>query len=109
MGENCSDCPVLPRVEALERANEQHSATHREMFSRLGSLESMTAVQDTQLKNIDRKLEDIKADNKSILAKVEALEAKPGKRWDTLVACLISTGVGAFMTWLAMGMPGVGG
>ena len=109
MSENCNDCALVPRVEALEEANKQHSATHREIFGRLGALESMTAVQDTQLKNIDDKLDDIKSDNKSILAKVDALEAKPGKRWDTLVACFISTGVGAFLMWLAMGMPGVGG
>lgn len=32
---NPRDCPVISRVEALERANEQHSSTHREMFSRL--------------------------------------------------------------------------
>ena len=74
--DNPRDCPLVPRVEALERANEQHSATHREIFGRLGTLESMTAVQDTQLKNMDTKLDDIKNDNKSILAKIEALEEK---------------------------------
>lgn len=83
--DNPRDCPLLPRVEALEGANKQHSETHREIFRRLGNLESMTAVQDTQLKNIDEKLDEIKANNKTILAKVEALESKPGKRWDGLV------------------------
>lgn len=89
MPEKCTDhprdCPLVRRVEALEEANGQHSATHREMFKRLGDLEAATAVQDTQLKNIDEKLGDIKADQKTILAKVEALEAKPAKRWEGLV------------------------
>ena len=35
--DNPRDCPLIPRVEALERTNEQHSATHREMFSRLNA------------------------------------------------------------------------
>lgn len=89
MNEKCAndprDCPLLPRVEALEKANDVHSETHREIFKRLNGLESMTAVQDTQLKNIDEKLDEIKENDKAILAKVEALEAKPAKRWDGLV------------------------
>ena len=33
MTEKCADnCPLIPRVEALERANEQHGSTHREMY-----------------------------------------------------------------------------
>ena len=105
--DNPRDCPLVPRVEALERANEQHSATHREIFGRLGTLESMTAVQDTQLKNMDTKLDDIKNDNKSILAKIEALEARPGKRWDTLVASVLSAAAGAFAALvLHGGLPG---
>ncbi len=36
MTEKCADnCPLIPRVEALERANEQHGSTHREMYDRL--------------------------------------------------------------------------
>jgi len=117
MNEKCTDsprdCPLLPRVKALEEANKQHSDTHREIFRRLGDLESMTAVQDTQLKNIDEKLDEIKQNNKTILEKMEdigtktavqtnglepltkkmdalsekvdALEAKPGKRWEGIV------------------------
>lgn len=89
MNEKCTDnprdCPLLPRVEALEDANKVHSDTHREIFRRLGDLESMTAVQDTQLKNIDEKLDEIKENDKAILAKVDALEAKPGKRWEGIV------------------------
>lgn len=87
MSDNCNpnDCPVLPRVEALEEANRQHSATHREMFGRLGALERISDVQENKLDNIEDKLDDIQADNKSILQKVEALESKPGKRWDSVV------------------------
>lgn len=110
MPDNCNpnDCPILPRVEALEAANQQHTATHREIFKRLGNLETATAVQDNKLDNIEGKLDDIQADNKSILQKVEALEEKPGKRWESAVAGVISALGGAFVMWLAMGMPGAG-
>ena len=59
MNDNCVDCPLAPRVEALEEVNRQHSATHREMFDRLRTLETLSAVQE--------------------------LRDKPGKRWESLV------------------------
>ena len=76
--DNIRDCPLLPRVEALERANEQHSATHREIFKRVGDLERTTDVQENKLDTILKKLDEL-------TEKVDALEAKPAKRWEGLV------------------------
>ena len=98
---NPRDCPVISRVEALERANEQHSSTHREMFSRLNTLERETDSQEVMLKNIDVKLDEVKAT-------VSALAEKPGKRWDGLVDKLIYLVAGAMVAWAAAGAPGLG-
>lgn len=98
--DNPKDCPLVPRVEALEEANKQHSATHREIFRRLGETETDTAVQQKHMENIDKSLEEIKGGQKSILQKVESLEAKPGKRWDKAVETVlvaIVTGVVCFL------------
>lgn len=109
MPNDCKDnCPVLPRVEALEEANKQHTQTHREIFKRLKDTELDTAVQQKHMESIDRTMTEIKDDQKIILKKVEAIEGKPGERWETLVKCVISAGGGAFLIWVAMGMPGVG-
>lgn len=80
MPENCSagDCPLAPRVDALERANEQHSKTHREMFDRMRVLETSDAVQNAHYKAIDAKLDEL-----TIL--VRELSGKAGKRWEGLV------------------------
>ena len=80
MPENCNpnDCPLLPRVDALERANEQHSKTHREMFDRMRALETSDAVQNAQYKAIDTKLDEL-----TIM--VKELSGKAGKRWEGLV------------------------
>lgn len=103
MNESCMEnCPVLPRVEALERVNDKHSAAHREIFSRIGALETATAVQDTKLDTIEDKLDEL-------TSMVKELSEKPGKRWETLVACAISSLGTAFVMWLAMGMPGLAG
>lgn len=76
--DNPRDCPMSARIEALERANEQHGKSHREIYGRLGTLETATAVQETKLDTILKKLDDLND-------KVEALEAKPARRWESMV------------------------
>lgn len=115
MGENCNpaECPMAPRIETLERTNEQHSNTHRELFSRVGKLETENAVQNANYKAItdmlckmdeknDKLVEKVESIEKCVSAqlqtinelnergkenkaKIAALEAKPGKRWEGLV------------------------
>lgn len=97
---NTNNCPLEPRVEALERANEQHSKTHREIFQRMNGVERDNAVQAAQYKTITDTLGEIKAT-------VDTLATKPGKRWESLVGYALSALVGAFLLWVASGMPGL--
>lgn len=87
MPENCSpsDCPLALRVDALERANEQHSKTHAGMYDRIRELEKVSAVQKEQYQNILDKLNDVDEKIDGVGEKVDALEAKPAKRWDSIV------------------------
>ena len=79
MPEKCTEsCPLMPRVEALERENQRHTETHKEIFGRLNKVEQDNAVQGEQYRTILDKLD-------ALTAKVEALEAKPGKRWESIV------------------------
>lgn len=84
MPENCNtnSCPLEPRVEALEAANNQKSETHREIFRRLNEVERKSAVQEAQYKAIEDTLEEIKDT-------VNTLAAKPGKRWDSTTGEII--------------------
>jgi ABC-type transport system involved in multi-copper enzyme maturation permease subunit len=50
---------------------------------------------------MDEKLDELTATAKD-------LAGKPAKRWEALVSCIISALAGAFLVWLASGMPGVG-
>lgn len=87
------NCPVLPRVEALEEANKQHSRTHEGMFDRIRVLETENAVQNAHWKNVDSKLDDLKN-------MVNELGGKAGKRWDKAVETIIAailTGVVCFL------------
>ena len=51
--------------------------------------------------------EYIKEDVKEIKADVKALTDKPSKRWESLVDKLLLVAAGAFLGWLAAGMPGL--
>lgn len=42
-----------------------------------------------------------------LTGKVEALEAKPGKRWDGLLDKALLVLCGTFVAWLASGAPGL--
>lgn len=102
MTENCNpnDCPLEPRVSALERANEQHGKTHREIFRRMNDVERDNAVQEERYTAIAGKLDEISAT-------VKALADKPAKRWDGLVDKLVYAAALAVVAWVAAGMPGL--
>ena len=98
--DNPRDCPLLSRVEALERANEQHGSTHRELFDRLRELERLEGIQGEQYKNILEKLDNLTKKHEELNQKLSELEAKPGRRWDKLaetVLFCIATAVVAFL------------
>lgn len=79
MPDKCPDnCPLEPRVKALEQENERHTETHKEIFDRLREVEKDNAVQEAHYKAIDAKLDEL-----TIM--VKELSGKAGKRWDGLV------------------------
>lgn len=113
MPDKCNDCTLETRVVSLEKSDEQHKATHREIFKRLNAVEKENAVQDERYKAIMDKLESMDKKNdaltiqldsieksnaaqartldelnergKSNKARLDELESKSGKRWEGLV------------------------
>ena len=93
MPESCENCALRLRVEALERTNEQHASTHREMFDRLRALETSDAVQDAHYKAIDAKLDEL-------TLMVKELTGKAGRRWDGLVERSLWAVAAAVLAWV---------
>lgn len=93
MSDNCNDCALVPRVEALEEANKNHSRVHEGMYDRIRALEKENAVQNERWNAVDTNL-------KKLTVMVEELTSKAGKRWDKLaetVLVAIATGVVCFL------------
>ena len=80
MPEKCTDpCADLTRLEQqVKDLQKQNGTDHKEIRDRLTQLEKEEAVQLVQYKTILDKLD-------GLTEKVEALEAKPGKRWESIV------------------------
>lgn len=131
MPENCpSDCPMAQRVIALEEDNRRHKETHGKMYDRLGALEKNDAVQSAQFNAIMEKLDrmDVKYDRltekmesmertaskqaqtleelnergRSNVARLNALEAEPGKRWKDIVKTVIGGVVTILLGYIAL-------
>ena len=60
------------------------------------AVEVMASKQNSMGESVDR-----------LETKVDALEAKPAKRWDGLVDKLIFAAAGAFLAWVLAGGPGL--
>ena len=130
MPEEMAGSSLEARIIALERLNEQHTDTHKEIFGRLNALEKENAVQNTRydaimdkLDRIDRKydsfaarldtiertvlsqsqtLNELNERGKNNKARLDAIEAKPGKRLDTAITAIITAIVGALIGALAV-------
>lgn len=92
MADCTQNCPVAGRVDALEgqldEYQAQNSATHKEIFTRLNTLERSEAVQEVHYTAIMGKLDNL-------TTKIETLEKKPAKRWEALVGDIIKLVVAA--------------
>ena len=80
MLEKCTEaCPDLTRLEQqVKDLQKQNGADHKEIRDRLTILEKEEAVQAVQYRTILDKLD-------GLTEKVENLESKPGKRWESIV------------------------
>lgn len=84
MPETCNpnDCPVSVRVDALKdefnNYRSSSSATHKEMFRRIGDLEKAEAAQEKHFETVNEKLD-------KLIAWQEDQRDKPGKRWESIV------------------------
>ncbi|MCI9332061.1 MAG: hypothetical protein HFG05_07805 [Oscillibacter sp.] len=95
MNEKCPEsCADLARLEQrLQDLQRQNGEDHKELRDRLGSVETTNAVQNAKYDAILEKLD--------VLArKVDALEAKPGRRWDSLTEKSVWALAAAVMAFL---------
>lgn len=91
----------LVEVEQRSKSNMHRLDAVEKNQEALNSIATSVAVMAEQQNNISEKVDTIDA-------KVDSLEGKSGKRWDSLVDKAIWAFAGAFIAWVMAGMPGAG-
>ena len=91
------NCVLAARVDRLEEdmksEKENRQKTHSEIYDRLRKVESDQAVSLTKMDTITDKLD-------SLDGKMDTLLSKPGKRWEAVVAAVISAVVGGLIVFV---------
>lgn len=90
----------LVEVEQRSKSNTHRLDAVEKNQEALNSIATSVAVMAEQQKNISDKVDTIDA-------KVDTLEGKPGKRWESLADKLLFAAAGAVLAWLAAGGPGL--
>lgn len=87
MPEKCTDpCADLTRLEQqVKDLQKQNGEDHKELRDRLSKVEMTNAIQNERYDAILVKLDDLSGKNDRLVDKLETLESKPGKRWESIV------------------------
>ena len=95
------DCLGLAKARMLEKLVEEHreksSKDHHEMYDRIRQLEIANAKTDTQYGQIMETLGALKVE-------ISALKEKPARRWESVVASVITGVVGIVLGLLFRGL-----
>ncbi len=100
MGDCRENCPVADKVNRLEAQLDEYQAqnadSHREIYGRLNTLERTSDVQGTRFDAIIEKLDNLTQN-------VEEIKQKPARRWEAVIAAVISALASGVAVWLLAG------
>ena len=85
------------RIKELEKDIQRNQETHKEFFARFESMNSRMVGYEKDMSYLTATVTDISKD-------VKEIKEKPGKRWDSVVLCVITSIVGAVIGFLLSGV-----
>ena len=95
------ECFNEHRIEELEKnfqlMKEKHSDRSKEFYERIGELERKTALSDNDLNHIKSTVDEM---NNNIKTLMEV----PGKRYDIIIVCVITSIVSAVIGFMLSGI-----
>lgn len=94
----------LTRVEERSKSNTHRLDEMDEKVDTLNRLATAVEVMATEQRHQTETMTEIKTDVTALGTKVDAIEKKPGKRWDGMVDKFLAGIVGALATALAGGL-----
>lgn len=95
---NCENgCVNEYRILELERDIQRNAETHKEFFNRFEQMNGRIVGYEKDMSYLTSTVSDISKD-------VKEIKEKPGKRWDTVVACVLTSVVGAVIGFMMSGV-----
>lgn len=95
------ECFSEHRLEEIEKNIQQmqlrQSERHKEFYNRIGALEQKTALYSNDLDHIKETVDEMNNNLKILMA-------VPGKRYDTIIVCIITAIVGAAVGFVLSGI-----
>lgn len=102
MSDKCTEiCTDLKRLELqVTELQNRNGTAHKELRERLSKVEMTNAIQNERYDAILEKLDALTNRHDTLNVKLEALEAKPGKRWESIAEKAIWAVVAAVIAFL---------
>lgn len=95
------ECFNEHRIEELEKnfqlMQEKHSDRSKEFYERIGELERKTALSENDLNHIKSTVDEMNNNIKTLMT-------IPGKRYDTIIVCVITSIVSAVIGFMLSGI-----
>ena len=95
------ECFNEHRIEELEdnlrKMQERQSDRNKEFYERIGELERKTALSENDLNHIKSTVDEMNNNIKTLMA-------VPGKRYDTIIVCVITAIVSAVIGFMLKGI-----
>lgn len=95
------DCFNEHRLDEIEKNIQQmqskQTERHKEFYDRIGALEQKTALYSNDLDHIKETVDEMNSNLKILMA-------VPGKRYDTIIVCIITAAVGAVIGFMLSGI-----
>jgi hypothetical protein len=95
------ECFNEHRIEELEKnfqlMQEKQSDRSKEFYERIGELERKTALSENDLNHIKSTVDEMNNNIKTLMA-------VPGKRYDTIIVCVITSIVSAVIGFMLSGI-----
>lgn len=96
--QNCFNEHRLKELEnTVHEMKEKHSKRDEMFFNRIGELERKTDVYHNDLDHIKETVDEMNSNLKILMA-------VPGKRYDTIIVCIITAVVGAVVGFILSGI-----
>lgn len=97
MPDHCKDCAY---VQNLEKHVQELQQTVKDHESRIKEVEKTSAVSEERIDMIFNILKEIKGSIDKIANKIDAIEKRPGQRWDDTTKTIITVAVTSIVTFI---------